>query len=395
MQKKPTTKAVLAVHTAMAVLAACAAAPLFAGCAKEGVGRSGDAGPERDGRVFDGALVDAGPQDGGPGDAGPRDSETADGGGPDASTPSDGGPGVCGNGILEGNEACDWALHACCNNTCSGPVQANTQCRASAGDCDPAEFCDGAATTCPADLLEPNTTECRPSSGGCDPAEFCTGTSPACPADVIGNTDVGLFAADNATNHNDVQTSLVSTGLLNSVTVGGPVTTGYTPTLAELQQYGAVFVWGSASWDGNAFGNVLADYMDAGGGVVIAVFAQRTGASVGVAGRMDTDNYLPYVPGGYNFTSLTLGTISVPGHPIMNGVSTFGGPNIAFHDDTHNPAATLVASFSNGRPVVAAYQPTVGRSVLLGFYPITTFWDASTDGAVLMANALRWAACGP
>jgi hypothetical protein len=80
----------------------------------------------------------------------------------------------------------------------------------------------------------------------------------------------------------------------------------------------------------------------------------------------------------------------------MAGVSTFGGSSIAFHDNGHNPSATLIASWSNGRPVVAAFQPTAGRSVLLGFYPTTSFWDTSTDGARLMVNALNWAArCTP
>ena len=204
---------------------------------------------------------------------------------------------------------------------------------------------------------------------------------------------MGLYAADSAGNHSDVETTLVSTGLLDSVTIGGPVDSNFTPTLSELQQYGAIFVWGSAGWDGNAFGNVLADYMDSGGGVVIAVFAQRSGSAVGVAGRMLTDNYLPYVPANHQFDTVSLVTGSVPTHPIMSGVSPFGGTTVAYHDGAHYSGATLVASLNNGRPLVAVMQPTAGRSVLLGFYPVATFWDTGTDGARLMANALLWAAC--
>jgi len=71
---------------------------------------------------------------------------------------------------------------------------------------------------------------------------------------------------------------------LSSVTVGGPVSETYTPSLAELMAYDAIFVWGSASLSGDLFGDVLADYVDAGGGVVIAVFAQPPGAIVGSRG---------------------------------------------------------------------------------------------------------------
>ncbi|MBN2498407.1 MAG: hypothetical protein JXR96_27700 [Deltaproteobacteria bacterium] len=58
-----------------------------------------------------------------------------------------------------------------------------TLCRASAGDCDPAEYCDGASPTCPLDAREPDTTVCRISAGDCDPAEYCDGASATCPSD--------------------------------------------------------------------------------------------------------------------------------------------------------------------------------------------------------------------
>jgi len=49
--------------------------------------------------------------------------------------------------------------------------------------CDAPEFCTGSGTTCPPDVLAPNTTVCRPSAGACDLAETCTGSSINCPAD--------------------------------------------------------------------------------------------------------------------------------------------------------------------------------------------------------------------
>jgi MYXO-CTERM domain-containing protein len=72
----------------------------------------------------------------------------------------------------------------CCNNACDGdceqcdasgnegsctPLQADTECRASAGECDAAEACDGTSGQCPADANEPDGTTC--SDGVCDGGE--------------------------------------------------------------------------------------------------------------------------------------------------------------------------------------------------------------------------------
>src|SRR5205807_9712807 len=92
-------------------------------------------------------------------------------------------------------------------------VPATTQCRASAGECDVAEFCPGNGPDCPADAKQPSGTACtddgnpcttdtcdgiadacqhsagnagavcRASGGASDPAETCAGTSASCPLD--------------------------------------------------------------------------------------------------------------------------------------------------------------------------------------------------------------------
>ena len=203
---------------------------------------------------------------------------------------------------------------------------------------------------------------------------------------------VGLFAADDAPAHDTVRTFLMGTGMVASVSIGGPVTASFTPTLADLMAYDAVFVWGSGAWDGTAFGNVLASYVEAGGGVVISVFAQRPDSATGLTGRIATAGYLPYVPSSYLFADVTLGAVPMPAHPIMQGVMRFGGTSVATHDGPIAPGAMLVAALSNGRPLVATLEPAAGRTVLLGFYPVR-LWDTATDGSRLMANALRWAAC--
>ena len=88
--------------------------------------------------------------------------------------------GICCNTACTGTcGACNLAGHL---GTCTA-LASGTVCRASAGACDVAETCNGAALTCPSDSLAPSTTVCRAAAGECDVAETCTGTSASCPAD--------------------------------------------------------------------------------------------------------------------------------------------------------------------------------------------------------------------
>ncbi len=100
----------------------------------------------------------------------------------------------------------------CCSSACSFKAS-NVECRAAGGECDLAETCTGASVTCPSDSKKPNGTACtddgfpcssdqcdglqdtcthpilshatlcRPLAGDCDVADFCDGANPACPSD--------------------------------------------------------------------------------------------------------------------------------------------------------------------------------------------------------------------
>ena len=212
---------------------------------------------------------------------------------------------------------------------------------------------------------------------------------------------MAVFGAPSTASWNiDVKNKLESTGLFTTVDAflvspGSPV-----PTLAQLQQYNAVLVYSDTSFNNNvAIGNVLADYMDGGGNVVLCTFAFWNSQGLSIQGRIKTADYLPFTvsnqssPGG-----LTLVAVD-PLHPILNGVSSFNGGSSSYHNSpiTTAAGATLIANWSNGQPLVATRIPTAGRIVGLNFYPPSSaargdFWLTSTDGARLMANALLWAA---
>lgn len=226
-----------------------------------------------------------------------------------------------------------------------------------------------------------------------------------------GTTNVGTIVArsgrkiavygapGNTTWNTDVQTKLQSTGLFTQVDAfmvsgGSPI-----PTLAELQQYDAVFVYSDAGFNSaTQLGNVLADYLDSGGGVVMATFAFYSGGGLGIQGRI-TAGYLPFTLASQNQPgNLTLVPI-MTSHPILNGVTSFHGGSSSYHNSsiTTTAGSTLVANWSNGQPLVATKQLTTGRMAGLNFYPPSStargdFWQSNTNGALLMGNALIWAA---
>ena len=84
----------------------------------------------------------------------------------------------------------------------------------------------------------------------------------------------------------DIRDKLLNTGEFESVeTINTRLTT---PTLEELRKFDAVLVWrASPHADQEAMGNHLADYVDAGGGVVLAVFgtADTLNPNPGLGGR--------------------------------------------------------------------------------------------------------------
>jgi hypothetical protein len=214
--------------------------------------------------------------------------------------------------------------------------------------------------------------------------------------DISGGASVAVLSAEpSAAWNSDVTNKIMGTGSLPRVDLIS--VTGSTPTLAQLRSYQSVMVYSDGSFnDSVALGNVLADYIDQGGGVVLQTFSFYSGAGLGILGRA-TNGYLPFTTSSYASPGgLTLVKDS-PLHPLLDGVNAFNGGTSSYQNSSISIAAgaTLVGHWSNGQPLVGAKDIAPGRSAGLNFFPPSSdvrsdFWVSSTDGARLMADALLW-----
>ncbi|MBS0190810.1 MAG: hypothetical protein U0573_02820 [Phycisphaerales bacterium] len=207
-----------------------------------------------------------------------------------------------------------------------------------------------------------------------------------------------LLPADSlAANRTDVQAKLRATEIVGQVDIFD--TTTSTPTLAQLQAYDAVMTWSSSNYNNaTALGNVLADFVDAGGGVVSAVFTTaETATARRLGGRWITGGY-EIIPGASSFTTgaASLGAVAYAAHPIMSGVASFNGGNTSFRPNTFalNSGGLILAKWSDGKTLAAVSTKMPNRADLGMWPPSSTVfpgaWVAGTNGDKLMANALLY-----
>jgi len=129
---------------------------------------------------------------------------------------------------------------------------------------------------------------------------------------LIGHSDPGLTS--------DVETNIGDNPFYSCVDIEDWSAT--TPTLQHLTEYGCVYTWSNYNYaDRVGLGDVLADYVDLGGTVVINGFCWTS--KWGLGGRIQIDgDYAPLTHNGncaYSYTDL--GSYD-SGHPFMDGVSS-------------------------------------------------------------------------
>lgn len=149
--------------------------------------------------------------------------------------------------------------------------------------------------------------------------------------------------------------------------------------LATLQNYTCVFTWNNFQYISGQ-GDLLADYVDLGGKVVICGWAITQ-----CYGRIiDDADYCPMIGGSNEFQYVNLGTTYA--HDILDGVSTI--------IDIHNwvmasmeSGAYLIAENSMGTPLAAI---NVGNSVVALNLVAGDYINWSGDGWILINNSIKY-----
>ncbi len=215
-----------------------------------------------------------------------------------------------------------------------------------------------------------------------------------------------LGSTDNLGANNAIREQLLCTGEFTEVEFID--LRSMVPTLADLQQHHAVIVFSDVRpLDPTALGDRLAEYLELGGGVVLATGSYSD--DTGVAGRLAVEGRVPIERGPVVAAGGNLSIAATPehawlpgvaGHFTTNGVNVFDGGTGSYQVASDAVAgATVTARWSNDVPAIVLGEivdPTVGRIAVTNLYPPPsnvdpTSWDVATDGGRLMANALLWA----
>ena len=203
---------------------------------------------------------------------------------------------------------------------------------------------------------------------------------------VVQKTRVLLVAGNMpASYYQDVQAKQLATTAFAAVEVF--LASQGTPTLAQLQQYDVIFIFtdGGGFKDPVALGNVVADYYDVGGRVVLGTFAN---ASIPITGRFGTvaNGYALITPGSQESPNDKLGQIVEPNSPLATGVTAF-----AMTGAYRSPGALVnggiaVIKWASGAPLIVRGVVKNRNRCDVNFYTPSNFWTG--DGAILLRNCL-------
>ena len=140
--------------------------------------------------------------------------------------------------------------------------------------------------------------------------------------------------------------------------------TAGTPSVAAMQSYDVVFVgndylWTTSAIDKTVLSNNLADYVDAGGRVVIGSFIWSYDDWGMGGGRFITQDYSPFeIASADIWDPTTLGTFD-PTHPLMAGITSITD-NFNHQDPVLSSTGEWVAKWADGENFVAVSPNVVG-----------------------------------
>ena len=172
-------------------------------------------------------------------------------------------------------------------------------------------------------------------------------------------------------------------------------------TLARLAPYDVVIVLNQAPWERGAniqpdqLGDLLADYVDAGGKVIVNQFAyygfQEFDDQLALGGRFITGNYGPFTGDVTTYIPpQSLGEILIPNHPLIKGVNTLTYTG-SLQRAKLSPGATGIAKWLSGEWVLAANANVIA----MNFMPMgqrSSDQPVTGDVRQLYRNAIHWLA---
>ena len=182
----------------------------------------------------------------------------------------------------------------------------------------------------------------------------------------------------------------------------GPLGQNKWMTLDQLLAYDVIWVdtnWGYIPTPDEG-GNQLADYMDqkgdqGSGGIVMGNGAFIANSPWDIRGRYFSDEYSPIVKTSYSFGNWNLGTIYVPGHPILDGVTTLTS-YMHLNAASLTTGATRVADWNTGYIAVATKpNPIVNNGAMSVALPWSAWYNCGGDCVKITVNAIRYASRQP
>jgi len=157
---------------------------------------------------------------------------------------------------------------------------------------------------------------------------------------------------------------------------------GAIPALDFLLTYDVVIVYCNYTYlDNVALGDRMADYVDAGGRVILSVANWFTGGTYPwyISGRILTAGYSPFLSAGENhYSTSCLGAYQAT-HPLMQGVSAL----CEYYRDRVSlaPGAQLIASYADGEELVAvngaSWPSTLWWHIALRTRAMWTFYSTT------------------
>ena len=181
-----------------------------------------------------------------------------------------------------------------------------------------------------------------------------------------------------------------------------------TPTWDDIKDYSAILVYtdgyyGYGFRDSAAMGDLLANYVDAGGSVVCAWWTFLASNPYQITGRFKSEEYYVISPSNsYTSSSSGVGKIDIPNHPVMANVSSINFPYWGYTYRCYNPSVTtgssIISHWSDGYIMAATKSVGGVDRVDINMWPVSyqasgSYGSYGTisyngDGDDLIKNAL-------